>query len=384
MNKLFYDIRTGFFYQAILLGLLTLASCGGQQQEAPRDPNIIYIIADDLGYADLSVYGQKQFETPHLDKLAAQGMRFTQHYAGSTVCAPSRAVLMTGLHTGHAPVRGNKEIQPEGQQPIASQVYTMAEMLQQAGYVTGAYGKWGLGSPGSEGDPNMQGFDEFYGYNCQRYAHRYYPEHLWSNQKKIDLENDGVKQVEYAPDLIQEETLKFLENYQDSSFFLFMPVVIPHAELVVPDDTLMANFKGKYEETPWLNGKNYGDNFDIAGYASQENPRAAFAAMVTRLDNYVGEVMAKLDELGIADNTIIMFTSDNGPHLEGGADPDFFDSNGVFRGHKRDLYEGGIRVPMIVRWPEKVPAGTTSDHISAFWDVMPTVAEVAPASRTAW
>jgi len=365
----------------LLLLALAVMACGQQKQEAappqlPKKPNVVYIIADDLGYGDLGCYGQEIIKTPQLDQFAMEGMKFTAHYSGSTVCAPSRASLMTGLHTGHAPVRGNKEVKPEGQAPIADATYTLAELMQQQGYVTGAFGKWGLGSPGSEGDPNNQGFTEFYGYNCQRYAHRYYPEHLWHNQTKIELENDGTRQIEYAQDMIHEEALKFIEANHDTSFFLFMPIVLPHAELVVPDDELLALYKGKFEETPHQ-GVDYGPDFTVAGYASQEIPRATFAAMVARVDRYVGEVVEKLQSLGLDSNTVVMFTSDNGPHLEGGADPDFFNSNGPFQGYKRDLNEGGIRVPMLVRWPGKVAANSQTDHPSAFWDVMPTLAAIA-------
>lgn len=341
-----------------------------------RKPNIIYILADDLGYGDLTSYGQQKFKTPNIDRLAHEGIKFTRHYSGSTVCAPSRSSLMTGLHTGHTPIRGNKEIQPEGQYPLADSVFTLAEMMQQAGYLTGAFGKWGLGAPGSPGDPNNQGFSEFYGYNCQRYAHRYYPEHLWHNQQKIDLLNNGIDTIEYAQDLIHEKAIEFLSQNKDTAFFMFMPYVIPHAELIVPDDEILASFSGKYPETPHQ-GNDYGAEFSVGGYTSQEQPHAVFAAMVTRLDRYVGDVLNKLEELGIDENTIVMFTSDNGPHLEGGADPDFFDSNGIFKGYKRDLYEGGIRVPFLVRWPAKIEAGSTTDHASAFWDILPTFAEIA-------
>ena len=349
-----------------------------------KKPNIIYILADDLGYADLGVYGQTKFDTPNIDKLAKEGMLFTQHYAGSTVCAPSRSVLLSGMHTGHTSVRGNKEIVPEGQHPMSAETYTIPEMLKEAGYVTGAFGKWGLGFVGTEGDPTNQGFDEFYGYNCQRQAHRYYPEHLWHNDKKVLLEgNEGFKETNtYAGYLIHDKALEFIETNKDKPFFLFYPNVAPHAELIVPEKELK-NYQGKYAETPFINdrdGANYGDeNFEVKYYTSQLEPRATFAAMVALLDKQVGDIVAKLKELGLEENTIIMFTSDNGPHKEGGADPDFFNSNGKLRGYKRDLYEGGVRVPMIVKWPSKIKPNSTSEHISAFWDVMPTLAEVTNA-----
>ena len=371
-------IKNSILVVALLFILFSCKQADQQQQEQEEviKPNIIYIIADDLGYGDLSCYGQEKFETPNIDRLAEQGIRFLQHYSGSTVCAPSRSSLMTGLHTGHTPVRGNREIQPEGQYPLADSVFTVAELMKKAGYVTGAFGKWGLGAPGSQGDPNNQGFDEFYGYNCQRYAHRYYPPHLWHNDIKINLENDGDT-VEYAQDMIHDEAIRFIVDNQDTSFFLFMPYVIPHAELMVPRDEILASFEGKFEEPAPYEGADYDDeNFRYGGYASQPKPRAVFAAMITRLDEYVGDVMNKLDELGLEDNTIVMFTSDNGPHVEGGADPDFFDSNGIYKGYKRDLYEGGIRVPFIVKWPDKVDRGSESNHASAFWDLMPTLAEL--------
>lgn len=344
-----------------------------------KSPNIIYILADDLGYGDLGCYGQEKFTTPNLDSLAREGIRFIRHYSGSTVCAPSRSVLMTGLHTGHTPIRGNQEVKPEGQAPLPASAVTLAELLKEAGYVTGAFGKWGLGSPGSEGDPLNQGFDCFFGYNCQRYAHRYYPEYLWNNNQKVFLEgNDWSSTSTYAPDVIQEKTLEFIKENRDTSFFAYVPFVIPHAELIVPDDTILSKYLEKYPEEPYVGkpGADYGPDMVIRMYCSQENPNATFAAMVNRIDNYVGEIVKTVAELGITENTIIMFTSDNGPHQEGGADPDFFNSSGGLRGVKRDLYEGGIRVPFIVSWPGTVEGGQVSDHISAFWDIVPTVGEI--------
>ncbi|MCK5701718.1 MAG: arylsulfatase, partial [Cyclobacteriaceae bacterium] len=319
---------------------------------------------------------QQHFATPNIDKLAEQGMKFTQHYSGSTVCAPSRSTLMTGLHTGHTPIRGNKEWKPEGQWPMPAATYTMAEMLKEAGYVTGAFGKWGLGYPGSEGDPNNQGFDEFYGYNCQRIAHNYYPFHMWHNQEKVLLEgNEGLGRGTYGPDPTHQQALKFMEDNKNNEFFMFYPSAIPHAELFAPE-SYMDKYRGKFMPEKEYKGVDDGPRFKLGGYGSQPESHAAFAAMVTYLDDQVGELVAKLKELGLEDNTIIMFTSDNGPHKEGGADPDYFDSNGVLKGYKRDLYEGGIRVPMIVRWPGHVTPGSQTDHASAFWDVMPTVAAI--------
>jgi len=359
-----------------------LAGCGPGSPEkidSERPPNIIYILADDLGYGDLGCYGQERFATPHIDQMARSGIRFTRHYAGSTVCAPSRSVLMTGLHTGHTPVRGNREVQPEGQFPLPDQAFTLAEMLKQQGYVTGAFGKWGLGYPGSEGDPVHQGFDRFFGYNCQRYAHRYYPQYLWNNAQKYELEgNDWSHTVTYAPDVIQQQTIEFIKAHRDTSFFAYVPMVIPHAELIVPEDSVFHHFKGGFPEQPYLGspGADYGPDMVIGMYCSQENPHATFASMVTRLDGYVGEIIQTLEDLGISEHTLVLFSSDNGPHREGGADPVFFESSGGLRGIKRDLYEGGIRVPFVAYWPGTITPGRISTHISAFWDIFPTLAEL--------
>ena len=309
----------------ILLFFLTTA-CSirpGGDEHSEQLPNIIYILADDLGYGDLSCYGQENFSTPSLDQLAQDGIRFTRHYAGSTVCAPSRSVLMTGLHTGHTPIRGNREVKPEGQAPLPASTVTLAERLKEAGYVCGAFGKWGLGYPGSEGDPVKQGFDYFFGYNCQRYAHRYYPEYLWENTEKYYLEgNDWIHTVTYAPDVIQEKTLEFIRANADKPFFAYVPMVIPHAELIVPEDEIFSRYLGAFSEEPYVGrpGADYGPDMSIGMYCSQEHPHATFAAMVHRIDLYVGQITALLGELGLTENTLIMFTSDNGPHQEGGAD----------------------------------------------------------------
>lgn len=361
-------------------GMLLLASLGMAQQ---KKPNIVFILADDLGYGDLGAYGQQKIKTPNIDGMARNGMRFTSFYAGTSVCAPSRSSLITGQHTGHTYVRGNKEIEPEGQEPLADTVQSMATLLQQAGYVTGAFGKWGLGMVGTTGAPDRKGFDKFYGYNCQRQSHRYYPTHLWDNDKKVILEgNDLTKKVHYAPELIQQQALAFIDENKNKPFFLFIPVVLPHAELQGPEDEWYKMYDGKFEETPHK-GNGYGPGATIAGYASVEKPHATYAGMVSRMDAYVGQVIAKLTELQLIDNTIIIFTSDNGAHTEGGADPAFFNSNGGLRGTKRDLYEGGIKTPFIVQWKGTVKPGSTSAHIGAFWDVMPTFVDItgAPAPR---
>lgn len=368
-----------FPFSILAFSLFTFAGCSSPSDEnTKRPPNIVYIMADDLGYGDLGSWGQKFLSTPHIDALAARGMRLTQHYSGSTVCAPSRSSLMTGLHTGHTPIRGNKEIQPEGQEPLPSEMVTLPEVLKRKGYITGAFGKWGLGFPGSEGDPVNQGFDEFFGYNCQRYAHNYYPYHLWHNDHRVELEENAWNgKGVYAPELIQEKTLAFIEKNQDEPFFLFVPHVIPHAEMLVPEK-YMARFRGKFLPESSYDGTDFGEpKFRFGPYGSQPEAHAAFAGMVAMLDDHVGQIVAKINELGLRKDTLIMFTTDNGPHQEGGHNPDYFDSNGPLRGYKRDLYEGGIRVPMIANWLGTIKAGTESDHISAFWDVLPTLAEVA-------
>jgi arylsulfatase A len=370
-------------YVFLLLFVFTSA-CNNNSKETfeAKKPNIIYILADDLGYGDVGSNGQNKFTTPNIDRLAEDGMVFTQHYSGSTVCAPSRSALLTGLHTGHTPIRGNKEVRPEGQHPMPDSVFMLAEMLKESGYKTGVYGKWGLGFPGSEGDPNNQGFDEFYGYNCQRLAHHYYPYYLWHNQEKVMLEgNTGKNQRDYAADLIHQEALKFIESNKDSSFFMFYASPIPHAELLMPQENIDV-FIDKFLPEKTYQGTDEGENYRMGPYGSQTDCHAAFAGMVTLLDKQVGEIVTKLEELGISDNTLIVFTSDNGPHQEGGADPDYFNSNGIYKGYKRDLYEGGIHVPMIAKWPGAIDAGSSTTHISAFWDVMPTFADIIDQDLT--
>jgi arylsulfatase A-like enzyme len=356
---------------------LLSASCGNPDNN--NKPNILFILADDLGYGDLSCYGQKRFSTPNIDRLAKEGMLFLQHYTGCTVSAPSRSSLMTGLHTGHTPVRGNKGWKPEGNWPLKADACTIAEMLKAQGYATGAFGKWGLGYIDTEGDPNSQGFDEFYGYICQSLAHNYYPGHLWHNHDKIILhENDSGKRGAYSADMIHRAAVEFITQNRSKPFFIYYATTIPHAELFAKEE-YMKEFRGKFEPEKSFKGVDDGPNLRKGPYGSQPEGHAAFAAMVKQLDDYVGELLAMIDELGLSDNTVVIFASDNGPHLEGGADPGYFDSNGPLRGYKRDMYEGGIRTPMLVRWPERVKAGSTSDHISAFWDMMPTLAEISGA-----
>lgn len=330
-----------------------------------RQPNVVFILADDLGYGDPSCYGQTHFQTPNIDALAARGLRFTQAYSGSTVCAPSRCSLMTGLHTGHAPIRGNAEHKPEGQEPMPADTYTVAHHLKAAGYRTGLFGKWGLGYPGSASDPLKMGFDRFYGYNCQRMAHCYYPAFVWNDdQRELLWGNVGSFHKDYAPDRIHAEALKFIRENKDRPFFLYYAAIQPHADMVAPEK-YMKKYRGKFPPE-----KPYPDDY----YLGQPEPHAAFAAMVNVLDDYVGEVVAELEKLGLSDDTLIFFSSDNGPHVEGGHEPRYFDSNGVNRGFKRDLYEGGIRVPFIAVWPGKIAPGTTTDRLAAFWDFLPTMA----------
>lgn len=366
-----------------------LTGCAGQKEQAPK-PNVVFILADDLGWGDLSCYGQTHFETPNLDALAQRGMLFTQCYSGTTVSAPSRSCLLTGMHSGHTYIRGNKKVPPEGQWPLPEGAETIFHDFQNAGYVTGAFGKWGLGPIASEGDPKEQGVDQFYGYNCQTLAHSYYPDHLWDNDEKVILEDNTDDKPygsgTYSGDLIHSKALEFIENAvkEGKPFFAWYPTTIPHAELIVPQDSIIERLKGKYPETPYAGEDEGHPRFRKGGYYSQEYPHATFAAMVVRLDMYVGQIVEKLKELGVYDNTIVMFASDNGPHLEGGADPDFFDGNGPWRGYKRDLYEGGIRVPMIISWPGHIAEGQKTDFMCSFWDMMPTFRSILdPKAETA-
>lgn len=340
----------------------------------PRPPNVIFILADDLGYGELGCYGQQKIRTPNLDRMAAEGMRFTQHYCGAPVCAPSRCVLMTGLHTGHAAIRDNSAVKPEGQQPIPDETVTVAEVLKARGYATAAIGKWGLGPPGSTGDPNRQGFDLFFGYNCQRHAHNYYPTYLWRNDRRIELDgNDGgLTGRQYSADLCTAEAIRFIKENRHRPFFLYLPYTIPHVAIQVPEDSL-AEYRGLWPDPPYP-----GDR----GYLPHPAPRAGYAAMVTRMDRYVGQIFALLKELDLDGQTLVMFSSDNGPTHGGvgGSDSEFFQSAGPLRGLKGSVYEGGIRVPLIARWPGKIKPASVSDHVCAFWDILPTVAEAAGAS----
>lgn len=379
----------------LILTTLGLAACeSGAPSPSEAPPNIVYILADDLGYGELGSYGQTLIQTPNLDRLAEQGMRFTQHYSGSPVCAPSRATLMSGKHTGHTLIRDNFELggwtddEEFGQMPLPTGSFTIGRMLQEQGYVTAAIGKWGLGGPGSTGIPNEQGFDHFYGYLDQKQAHNYYPTHLWRNEVWDTLSNpyfsphqrlqgdpndaasyEEFKGQEYAQDLMAEEALGFIRDNAANPFFLYLPFPIPHLALQVPDSAL-APYDGAWEEEPYL-----GD----PSYLPHARPKAAYAAMITRMDAHIGQILDLLDEMGLAENTLVMFTSDNGTTYTGGVDADFFDSTGGLRGLKGSVYEGGIRVPLIARWPGRIQPGTVSDHVSAFWDMVPTFAELTGA-----
>ena len=361
-------------------------------------PNIIYILADDLGYGELGCYGQKKIKTPNIDMLAAQGMKFTQHYSGSPVCAPSRCVLLTGKHTGHAYIRDNDEMPErgdvwhdpalEGNRPLLPNTKTIGTILQNRDYRTGAIGKWGLGGPANSGEPNQQGFDFWYGYLCQRVAHNYYPTHLWKNGEKDLLEGnpyffphqkfpedrdpldrasyDDYKGQTYSMDKMVEEALHFIERNKNNSFFLYLPFPVPHVSIQVPEDSLK-EYEGAFPETPYLGEK---------GYTPHPKPRAGYAAMITRMDREIGRILKLLEKLGLAENTLVMFSSDNGPTFNGGTDSTFFESAGPLRGLKTMLYEGGIRIPMFARWPGKIQPGSETDHISAFWDVLPTITDI--------
>ncbi len=358
----------------IIASQCLLTSCG-RTAEKKQDPvprtNIIYIMADDLGYHDLGCFGQEKIRTPNIDKMAAEGLTFTRHYAGTSVCAPSRCVLMTGLHTGHCYVRGNMEADPYGQLALSDEEVTVAELLKKAGYVTGQFGKWGLGVQHTEGDPRNQGFDEFFGYHGQVHAHNSFPEYLYHNRDTVWLDNEVVympedhwtrglgsyatEKVDYSNDLIQEAAMKFIKENKDTLFFAYLPFTIPHNNGEAPEGYKMESpGLGIYEDKDW------------------DREDKAYAAMITRLDRYVSELMDYLKQTGLDKNTLVIFTSDNGGQHTG-----FFDSNAPLRGMKRDLYEGGIRVPTIAWWPGTITPGTSTEHVSAFWDFLPTACEIA-------
>jgi arylsulfatase A len=358
-----------FLTPLVLLVLLTLSGCSSTEeatQTAPP-PNIVFIMADDLGYGHLGSYGGDKIETPHVDRLAADGMRFTQAYAGSTVCAPSRSVLMTGLHGGNTPIRrngGGASLQPDD--------VTMAEVLKQAGYATGGFGKWGLGVEGSPGHPLEQGFDEFVGYLNQVHGHFYYPFWLTDGHGQLMLpENEGRMRERYAHDEIVGRAMDFIRTNKDQPFFCYLPVTIPHVELAVPAESLQ-QYIGRWEETP-------GFQEPRPGYIVSKTPKATYAAMVSHLDRDVGRIVDLLAELGIADNTVVIFTSDNGAQSRYDVQEEFFQASGPLRGYKGSMYEGGLRVPLVVKWPGKVAPGTVSELPTYFPDWMPTLAQITGA-----
>ncbi|MFC2161315.1 arylsulfatase [Acidobacteriota bacterium] len=357
------------------LSLLSGLGINGCRSVGEGTPNIVFIMADDLGYSELGCFGQKKIRTPNVDRLAAEGMRFTDFYSSSAVCAPARCSLMTGKHGGHAFVRDNHEIGEwdsfRGQLPLPEGTETIASVLKKQGYVTGCFGKWGLGEPGSSGDPLKLGFDRFYGYNCQRHAHNLYPRYLINDDRKEILEgNDrGLTGEKYAPKLIADEMLRFVRANQDNPFFLYYPTVIPHLPLQVPEDELQA-YNGLWTETPYTGNS----------YLPHPKPRAAYAAMISYMDKQVGRLMALLKELDLDKNTIVFFTSDNGTtHLGDEVDFTFFDSVGGLKGLKGSLHEGGIRVPMVACWPGKIEAGTASSLPAAGYDMLATLAEIGKA-----
>ena len=347
-----------------LAGVMTQNVDAAAPAKAPTNtkPNVIYILADDAGMHNFGAYGGTMINTPNIDRLAERGMKFTQHYAGASVCGPSRCVLMTGLHTGHALLRSNIH-----NMTLRSEDVTIGEVMKVAGYTTGAIGKWGLGMEFQEGAPNSQGFDFFYGYLDQSNAHQYYPEHMWRNNKMEWLRGNQRRRNQYSHDLFANEALNFIDRNKDKPFFLYLPFTLPHTELTVPEDS-MKEYEGKFVEE----GSHWLDTFE------QTKPRQTYAAMVSRLDRTVGEVMAKIEELGLSENTIIMFASDNGGDEGGGSIvTDYFKSNYPYSGKKRTFYEGGVRVPFIVSWPGKIKAGTSTDHMSGFQDILPTFADIA-------
>jgi arylsulfatase A-like enzyme len=357
------------------LSLCGLAICAanaaaGQtpRQSHPARPNIVFVLADDMGIGDLGCYGQRRIETPNIDRLAANGLRFTHHYSGSTVSAPSRCALLTGKDMGHAYVRGNKGTGEGFDWPLAQSETTVAEILHSQGYATACVGKWGLGGPRTTGSPVRRGFDYFFGYLSQGAAHRYYPEYLFENEEKVMLGGET-----YSHFMIMDKGLEFIEKNGEQPFFVYFAITPPHADLDYPD---IDAYRGKFDEPRYNPAKK-------GSYLNNEYPRATYASMITEIDRSVGRIISTLEENGLIDNTIIIVSSDNGVHDVGGHDPLYFDSNGPFRGNKRDLYEGGVRTPFIVSWPQVVKAPRDVDHISAFWDFMPTVCEItgAPAPK---
>ncbi|MBM3401782.1 MAG: arylsulfatase [Bacteroidetes bacterium] len=386
-----------YLKHAALCSFIFLFPLISEAQEKKSKPNIIYIYADDLGYGELGSYGQTKIKTPFLDQIAREGMRFTRHYSGAPVCAPSRSILMTGKHSGHSYIRGNYELGgfadslEGGQMPLHEGAYTIAKMLQERGYQTGLVGKWGMGVTNTTGSPLNHGFDYYYSVLDQKQAHNFYPTHLWENDKWDPLNNhvfavhskidpmtatdsdfDKFKGKEYAPAKFTEKALSFIEKNKEKTFFLYLPYTLPHLALQAPED-YVKKYIGQFDEKPY-----YGEN----GYAPNKYPLSTYAAMITFLDEQVGIIMQKIKNLGLDENTIIMFSSDNGATFSAGVDTKFFNSVGGLRGLKMELYEGGIRVPFIARWPNHIKPNTVSNHISAQYDIMPTLAELTGSKVT--
>ncbi len=359
--------RLTFKFQLISLAVLVLLGCGGSKKivdnKKPNKPNVIYILADDMGYGDLSCYGQKIIKTPNIDQLAAEGMQFTKHHSGSTVCAPSRSCLLTGQHTGHVEVRGN------GNYQMKEGTRTVGHVMQKAGYHTAMIGKAGTGCRCTVGSVNPLGFDHFFGFLSHKEAHTYFPKKVYRNGEEVVFPGNGGLETysgdTYIHDVFLDEIKKYIKDHKDEPFFLHYSALIPHAQLYAPEESKKP-YKGMFKEKPYK-GKSY---------SHCEDPKTTFAGMINRLDWEVGEITKYLKELGLDENTIILFSSDNGPHSAGGHKAHRFDSNGDLRGEKRDLYEGGVNVPFIAKWPNHIKAGTTSNHISAFWDFLPTMCEL--------
>ena len=368
-----------------------LATLHTSDCRAAEKPNVVFVIADDLGYGDLGSYGQTKIRTPNLDRLASEGMRFTAHYSGHNVCAPSRCVLMTGMHPGHGYIRENRQAEgfSEGQEPVPAGLLKLPRLFKTLGYTLGGFGKWGLGPVGSTGEPLKQGFDRWYGYNCQAVAHNYFPTHLWDDDTRIKLDNpafaahqrlpaaadpddpkaySGFLGKDYAPDLIGEKALDFVRANKDRPFFLYFATTVPHLALQVPEDSLK-EYAGEFPETPYKGDRSY---------LPHRRPRAAYAAMVTRMDRQVGKLLALIKELNLDERTIVVFTSDNGPLYDqlGGTDTAFFNSAGGLRGRKGSFYEGGFRVPCLVRWKGRVAPGGTTGRVTGFEDWLPTLLEL--------
>ena len=376
----------------ILISGLCMVGLSSFTQSSTSKPNIVYIYADDLGAGELGCYGQRKIRTPHLDRMACEGMRFTQHYSGAPVCAPSRCMLMTGRHAGHSYIRGNYEMggfedeKEGGQMPLHENAYTLAKMLKERGYATGLVGKWGMGVTGTTGSPLKHGFDHYFGYLDQKQAHNHYPTHLWEDDRIVPLRNRWVdvhksldpktatkadfarfQGADYAPQLMGDKAVDFIRSNRGRPFFLYFPITLPHLSLQVPDSFLRA-YDGMFPDSPYYGAK---------GYAALQRPLSAYAAMISFLDAQVGRVLEALKANGLDGNTLVMFSSDNGNTFDvGGVQPEFFQGNGGLRGLKMDLYEGGIRVPFLARWPGRIAAHTVSDHISTQYDMMATLSDL--------